>query len=504
MKISSQQRGSGRLGNTVYAQMGGVCVTREYRETIANPNTEGQQTQRSKFKLMSQLGAAMSPYIAIRKEGLKSARNLFTQINIPNATMSDGTAVINLNRIQLTKSGLAMPDFTADRSAGNKIAVALAESVASGLDGVVYSAFTKEVDGSLIPFASVVVNAAGTPAQFAGELPFTAKSVVIYAYGYRLNTAAARAMYGNMQAPSAEEVAKLFTSSSEAASGTTLMKTKGLTMNVGENTGSSDSVEHFMVSVSASGNGHVSGGGSYVAGQTATLTATPDAEASFVAWHRGSKTGPVLSTNANYSFEVTEAITIVGVFEGGPVPSYSINATVNPATSGSVAGTGTKQEGSTCTLVATPAEGKVFLNWTENGQTVSTSATYSFTVERARNLVANFVDEPSDKFSNVAIDGTPWNANVTTDRASKTITGVCNQAGATKIGLWQSSDKPSIGTNIVSLKGVADMTPGQAFEVTSGQFAQGTTYWLTACHLDGNFDDYVCDAVYDYNVRYPM
>lgn len=502
MKISSQQRGSGRLGNTVYAQVGGVCVIREYRESIANPNTEGQQTQRSKFKLMSQLGAAMSPYIAIRKEGMKSARNIFTQINIPNATMSDGTASINLNRIQLTKSGLAMPDFSADRTAGTKIAVALAESVASGLDGVVYSVFTKEVDGSLIPFASVVVDVAGTPAQFAGELPYTAKSVVIYAYGYRFNTAAARAMYGNMQAPSAEEVAKLFTSSSEAASGTTLMKTKGLTMNVGETTGSSDSVEHFMVSVTASGNGSVSGGGSYVAGQMATLTATPDAEASFVAWHRGSKTGPVLSTNASYSFEVTEAITIVGEFQGGPTPSYSINATVNPSGAGSVSGTGSKAEGSTCTLVATPAEGKVFLNWTENGQTVSTSSTYSFTVDRARNLVANFVDMPVEKFSNVTIDGTAWGNNVATDGTSKTINGVCSAAGATKIGLVRSATKPNEGREVLGVIGGSNMTPGSSFTVTSGALSQSGNYWLTAYYVDDNTESNIVVAVYDYNMQY--
>lgn len=500
MKISSQQRGSGRLGNVVYAQVAGECVTREYRDSITNPNTEGQQTQRSKFKLMSQLGAAMAPYIAIRREGLKSARNLFSQINMPNATMSDDVATINLNKVQLTKSGLAMPDFTADRANGTKIAVALAESVASGLDGVVYSAFTKEQDGSLLAFASVVVNTPGTPAQFAGELPYTAKSVVIYAYGYRFNSAAARAKYGNMQAPTAEEVAKLFTSSSEAASGTTLMKTKGLTMNVGETTGSSDSVEHFMVSVSASGNGSVSGGGSYVAGQTATLTATPDAEASFVAWHRGSKTGPVLSTNASYSFEVTEAITIVGVFQGGPTPSYAINATVNPALSGSVSGTGTKQEGSTCTLVATPAEGKVFLNWTENGQTVSTNATYSFTVDRARNLIANFVDEPSEYFEDVEIDGTSWDDDKSLGGASKTITGTCSKSGATKIGLWSGSVKPNVGSTDSYLKGGANMTPGTAFSVTTGELNSGQNYWLVACSYDDDEGIYTAQAVYDYKI----
>ena len=49
------------------------------------------------------------------------------------------------------------------------------------------------------------------------------------------------------------------------------------------------------------------------------------------------------------------------------------------------------QVGQTCTLTATPSSSDfVFLNWTENGNAVSTNAHYSFTVTNNRNLVANF------------------------------------------------------------------------------------------------------------------
>ncbi|MCQ2303780.1 MAG: leucine-rich repeat protein [Bacteroidales bacterium] len=47
-------------------------------------------------------------------------------------------------------------------------------------------------------------------------------------------------------------------------------------------------------------------------------------------------------------------------------------------------------EGSEITVSATHAEGYVFLNWTENGRPVSTSSTYTFTLESDRSLVANF------------------------------------------------------------------------------------------------------------------
>ena len=51
--------------------------------------------------------------------------------------------------------------------------------------------------------------------------------------------------------------------------------------------------------------------------------------------------------------------------------------------------------GETCTLTATPNTGYHFVNWTENGNAVSSSANYSFTVTADRNLVANFSETVS-------------------------------------------------------------------------------------------------------------
>ena len=70
--------------------------------------------------------------------------------------------------------------------------------------------------------------------------------------------------------------------------------------------------------------------------------------------------------------------------------SYSITVTANPTEGGMVSGGGTYAEGAECTLTATANDGFVFVSWTENGEPVSTNATYSFEVNGARNLVANF------------------------------------------------------------------------------------------------------------------
>ena len=70
--------------------------------------------------------------------------------------------------------------------------------------------------------------------------------------------------------------------------------------------------------------------------------------------------------------------------------NYEINVTAYPLAGGSVSGGGSYMDYTLCTLTATANGGFVFENWTENGVVVSTEATYTFTVNGNRNLVANF------------------------------------------------------------------------------------------------------------------
>lgn len=500
MKINSQQTGRGKLGNTVYALSGGACIVRQKAESVSNPNTEAQVETRSNFKLLSQLAAAMSPVIAIKKQGLVSGRNQFMTINKDSARYSDGVASINLNKVQITKSARGLEDFMASRSSGTRFAVGMLADVSGIVDRMVYSMFKKNMDGSLVLIDSKVVSEAGVDGTFPADLLYTASSVVIFAYGIKLTNAASQTAFGNMVAPSAEQVAKLLTTSSEAASGSQVTRTKACTINEGEETGASDQEEHYMVSVTASGNGSVSGGGSYVAGQMATLVATPDAEASFVAWKRGNASGAVLSTNPSYSFEVIEDIIIVGVFQGGPTPHYTISASVDPVGAGSVSGAGSIEEGATCTLVATPAEGKRFLNWTENGSVVSTNANYAFTVQNARTLVAHFGDIPVSGFSNMQFNNQAWNSNKDNqDARSYPISGTFTSEDTyTKVGFVTgdlSASAPAIGAqvNVTNL-----LTDNQG--ALSGNLSVGndTSYYLVATNVVGGHD--VVVAVYQYRI----
>lgn len=77
-------------------------------------------------------------------------------------------------------------------------------------------------------------------------------------------------------------------------------------------------------------------------------------------------------------------------FVGATLPFYSITASANPIEGGTIEGAGDYQEGQSCTLTAMANEGYTFTNWTENGNVVSTDASYTFIVNADRTLVANF------------------------------------------------------------------------------------------------------------------
>jgi len=78
-----------------------------------------------------------------------------------------------------------------------------------------------------------------------------------------------------------------------------------------------------------------------------------------------------------------------GIFKVEPT-SFTITATANPVAGGTITGDGSYVENQTATLTASPSANYEFIDWTENGTTVSTNSTYSFTVTADRDLTANF------------------------------------------------------------------------------------------------------------------
>jgi PKD repeat protein len=98
----------------------------------------------------------------------------------------------------------------------------------------------------------------------------------------------------------------------------------------------------------------------------------------------------------NEIYQVKNAWAAVGV---GTIPVITVNA----STGGTVSGGGSKEWGASTTVTAIPDTGYTFVNWTENGVDISTSATYTFTTDGDRTLVANFAAVPV-----ISVTPTSW------------------------------------------------------------------------------------------------
>lgn len=136
--------------------------------------------------------------------------------------------------------------------------------------------------------------------------------------------------------------------------------------------------------VTPNNGGTVSGTGNFFEGDACTLVALPSQGYEFEKW---TKNEVLVSTNASFSFTVTETATYVAHFK---LQNYTITATADPTNGGTINGGGTFNYGDHVTLTATPATGYSFENWTKDGQQVSTQASYSFDVTESATYIAHF------------------------------------------------------------------------------------------------------------------
>lgn len=105
---------SGKMGSAVFRVREGQQIVTQYNPLVKNPNSDGQQAQRAKFKLMSQLAAVMAPGFGTMgtinrpARGKSTQRNAFTQINMKLVkVVRDGqnvTAKIPMEKVKLTSS----------------------------------------------------------------------------------------------------------------------------------------------------------------------------------------------------------------------------------------------------------------------------------------------------------------------------------------------------------------------------------------------------------------
>ena len=139
-----------------------------------------------------------------------------------------------------------------------------------------------------------------------------------------------------------------------------------------------------VISMNIEGAGSVTGAGTYNNGETVVVTVSPNENYAFISWTINDE---VVSEEMEYSFVITEDVELVANF----IETYDVTITMNIEEAGSVTGEGTYNDGETVTVTATPNEGYIFINWTENGNEVTTEPEYTFDISEDRNFVANFI-----------------------------------------------------------------------------------------------------------------
>jgi uncharacterized repeat protein (TIGR02543 family) len=162
------------------------------------------------------------------------------------------------------------------------------------------------------------------------------------------------------------------------------------------------------VAASPTEGGSVSGGGTFNYGQTCTIHASSNIGFAFVNWMEN---GAQVTDQPNYSFTVTGNRNLIAYF----IPmSYEITAEADPEIGGIIIGAGTYPASGTATLSAVPNDSYLFQNWTEENTIVSESATYTFSVDHSRHLVAHFfhVDGIDEKTETVELFPNPVSDNL--------------------------------------------------------------------------------------------
>ena len=219
---------TGKVADAVMSVRNGEQIVRKYQPVVSNPSTPAQVESRAKLKLMSQLSAVLAPYIAIRRDGAKSVRNMFVKENYKFATFADNSADVTLTSIHLTKSVVGLPTISATRT-GSQVTVALS-AAAQGINRVVYVAVFRQTDGTLRAAGSAVASEAGSSDTFPASIDVLTTSqlpVVVFAYGVRDNTEAARVSFADMVV-SAENIAKVITSRTLTEADVTLTETSAV------------------------------------------------------------------------------------------------------------------------------------------------------------------------------------------------------------------------------------------------------------------------------------
>lgn len=311
---------TGKIGSIVFATSGGETIAREYNPHVANPNTQAQVNQRARMKLMSQLSAALSPVLAMQKEGLVSKRNKFVAKNFDACYALNGLAQITYENVQITEGNTALPALIAEGGVEGdvmQIGVGILTNPSAQINRVVYCLFRKTAEGKL-EYVSSAINETRIGQNSYFEQVFSLLPVaeyVIFAYGMSDTSERASAEYGNLNVVTASDLARLVATRAISYQDYQFTQTRAITIASNGQAVQPETEGNLRVYVTALGQGGtVTGGGSYAPGTSVTVQATAASGYVFRNWVKNG-TSQIVSTANPYTFTVQEQTDLVATFD---------------------------------------------------------------------------------------------------------------------------------------------------------------------------------------------
>ena len=164
--------------------------------------------------------------------------------------------------------------------------------------------------------------------------------------------------------------------------------------------------------------GHGIVSGEAISGTNITVTAKPNNGYKFIGWYDGSSSDAnLISKSATYTFTLNKETNLYAKFEE-KVPEHifrvyfrTFEGTVDYSQGtmyrqGTISGSCV--EGTDITVTAKPNDGYKFVGWCDgsyDGPVISTSSTYTFTVNKETDLYAKFAEETVSDDSNILVKG---------------------------------------------------------------------------------------------------
>lgn len=325
-RYSANGKGSGKLGGSVYVINHGVQIEREYNGSVSNPSTSAQVGQRARFKLASQVSAALENVIAIPRKGIQSPRNRFVKRNMSFFYGGVDGAQVTYENLQLTLGSTGLPGIYASRNGSGELELSLTEPVNKSVSYVAYSIFSKTDEDLLQLVASEIVPVNDDEVDANITIADPGGNLVIFAYGYRIKNAKAKAKYDNYRVSSAADMATLIANRRLELSDVYFSATRGTSIGIGESENPTPGQNEVMIYVSKFQEGTINFEydsepvsndftGAFVAtrGKRIKLRATAGEGYAFWGWVNNGESTP-FSNNSTLEFEASEMRDIIAYF----------------------------------------------------------------------------------------------------------------------------------------------------------------------------------------------